>query len=107
MKNPDNKFGFHNPTRTTEYANKLMAQGYEVEDASIKHHLSDSLIVTHLQQYNGSFHITIPNAEINNPDKGQFTHFIFSPYDNDLGDTDGVNYQVIPTFEGVIKELTK
>lgn len=90
------QFGVHNPTLTTKYANQFGARGYKVEDSSWINDLTDSLII------NGSYHIHIPNAEVTNSDEEQFSHFVVSPYDGELGETDGTNFKVIHTFDEVV-----
>ena len=95
----ETKFGVHNPTLTTKYASKFMARGYEVEDSSWVNDLTDSLII------NDSYHIHIPNAEVNNYDDEEFAHFVLSPYDTDLCQEDTDNSQVIPTFDEVMYAL--
>ena len=89
-------FGIHNPTLTTKYANQFGARGYKVEDSSWVNDLTDSLII------NGSYHIHIPNAEVTNSDEEQFSHFVVSPFDGDLGETETDTFEVIHTFDEVV-----
>ena len=89
-------FGVHNPTLTTKYANQFGARGYKVEDSSWGNDLTDSLII------NDSYHIHIPNAEVNNYEEEEFAHFVVSPFDGELGETDGTNFEVIHTFDEVV-----
>ena len=93
-------FGVHNPTLTTKYANQFGARGHKVEDASYQHDLTDSLII------NDSYHIHIPNTEVDTRSSGceqeEFSHFVVSPYDSELGETDTDNFEVIHTFDEVV-----
>ena len=106
-------FGTHNPTLTTEYANRFSAIGYEVMDTSWTNDLTDSLLVTCLQRdCVVSFHIQIPIV-------GQFPLFTVTPYDINKKNIKEVLYgydnwvrdidksKTIITFDGVIKELNK
>ena len=93
------KFGVHNSTLTTTYAYKFMNLGYEIEDSSWQHDLTDSLIV------NDKVHIHIPNAKDYNSQKGHYNQFVVAPYDSKIGDTDNSQGKVLNTFKEVINYL--